>query len=259
MDNRLQAFPWTAWQTEFKAARECHFDLIEWLFDAENYQENPLWSQHGIRTIKQEIDASQVGVLTCCANYFMLHPFFRVSDSERLHSIEVLNQLIVRSAELGIKTILIPVLENCEIHTEAERALLIESLYEPLALAAKYSINLGLETELPVADLLSLMKQAGHSNLGIYYDTGNNTAQGYDITFAARALSSFFVGVHIKDRKRGGPNVLLGQGDADFAGFFAVIQQAGYAGPLILETTFGDDPIEAARAHRNFVYNSLNQ
>ncbi len=257
IDNRLQAFPWSSWEKEFEIARECQLDLIEWLFDAEDYPENPLWTEQGIRRIKQQIEHSWVQVLSCCAHYFMVHPFFRVPESERLESIDVLERLIAQSAELGIKTILIPVLENCEIRSELERSQLIEALSEPLALASRHGISLGLETELPAADYRALVDQANHPRLGIYYDTGNNTARGHDIAADTRLLAPLFVGVHIKDRSRGGPNVLLGQGEADFAGFFTSLRNGHYNGPLILETTFGNDPIQAARTHRNFVYNYL--
>jgi L-ribulose-5-phosphate 3-epimerase len=196
-------------------------------------------------------------VLSCCANYFMVHPFFRVPESERLQSIAVLNHLILCSAQLGIKTILIPVLENSEIRCDAERSLLIDSIQGSLALAANYGISLGLEAELPAFEYQSLVEQVSHPQLGIYYDTGNNTSLGYDITADAEILISRFVGIHIKDRKRGGPNVLLGQGDADFEGFFKVLKRAHYTGPLILETTFGQDPLEAARSHRKFVHSYL--
>ncbi len=257
IDNRLQAFPWSSWEMEFAAARECQLDLIEWLFDAEDYAENPLWTEQGIRRIKQQIEHSRVEVLTCCAHYFMAHPFFRVPESERLESIDVLERLITRSAELGIQTILIPVLENCEIRSELDRRILTDSLAEPLALASDYGISLGLESELPAAEYRSLIEQVNHPRLGIYYDTGNNTARGHDIAGDTRLLASMLLGIHIKDRPVGGPNVLLGQGDADFAGFFASLKHARYTGPLILETTFADDPLQAARAHRNFVYNYL--
>ena len=255
--DRLQAFPWSSWEQEFEAARQCQLDLIEWLFDADNYENNPLWTEAGIQKVKQQVARSGVQVLTCCAHYFMVHPFFRVPEAERLQSIAVLNRLIRCAGQLGIKTILIPVLESSEIRLEVERSLLIESLQETLTLAADCGINLGLEAELPAVEYRALIEQAGHPRLGIYYDTGNNTARGYDITADAGSLAPLFVGVHIKDRKRGGPNVLLGKGDADFDGFFKILKQAHYTGPLILETTFGDDPLEAAKAHREFVQDHL--
>ncbi len=243
-------------------ARACGLDLIEWLFEAEDgrghtYQENPLWNAAGRADIRRKVDETGVQVKTCCADYFMPHPFFRVTPAERSESIAVLNQLIANAAEVGIRSILIPVLEISEIRSPDEKALLLESLKRPLDLAAQKNICLGLETELPAVQYLALVEDAHKPALGVYYDTGNNAAQGHDIAADARLLGPRLVGIHVKDRKRGGSSVLLGQGDADFPAFFKVVMEAGYRGPVILQSAFGANYLEIASRHRQFVQDCL--
>jgi L-ribulose-5-phosphate 3-epimerase len=254
---RIQAFPWRTWQAEFIHARECGFDTLEWLFEDEGYGQNPIRSEDGIAEIQKCITESGVQVRTCCADYFMPHPFFRVNEEERLCSIEVLERLIAQVARVGVQTILVPVLEVCEIRNEQEEALLLESLRKPLDLAAGLGVRLGLETELDAAHYRRLVESARHPALGVYYDTGNNAAQGHDIAEDAQALSDLLVGVHVKDRKRGGPTVLLGQGDADLGGFFRATKQASYSGPVILQTAFGPDYLGIAKRHLDYVRNLL--
>jgi L-ribulose-5-phosphate 3-epimerase len=259
---RLQAFPTGAWQEEFARARLCGLDTIEWLFEADDgrghsYLENPLWSNAGRAEICRKVDETGIQVKTCCADYFLPHPFFRVTQAERLESIAVLNQLIANAALVGVQSILLPVLEISEMRTADEKALLLESLKGPLDLAAQMNICLGLETELPPEQYLALVEDAHHSALGVYYDTGNNAAQGHDIAADARKLGARLVGIHVKDRKRGGSSVLLGQGDADFHGFFAVVKEAGYRGPIILQTAFGANYLEIASRHRHYVEECL--
>jgi hexulose-6-phosphate isomerase len=169
----------------------------------------------------------------------------------------VLNRLILNSSMIGIQAILVPVLEISEIRTPEEQTLLLESLKGPLELAAENGIHLGLEMELPAEQYLALVEAADHPSLGVYYDTGNNAAQGHDIAADAKILGPHLVGVHVKDRKVGGPSVLLGQGDADFDGFFAATQAAGYTGPIILQTAFGADTLGIARSHLRFVRERL--
>lgn len=254
---RLQAFPWSSWQTEFTNASDCQIELIEWLFEADDYAKNPIWYEDGIKAIQQQIKASGTQVLTCCADYFMPHPFFRVSDYERQESIRILEQLIRNTARIGVQTILVPVLEICEIRTPAEKDQLLESLRLPLKVAEQEGVVLGLETELPAAEYLALVQESESPGLGVYYDTGNNAAQGHDITADARILAPRMVGIHVKDRKRGGSSVLLGEGDADFDGFFQVVGESGYANPVIMQTAFGPDYLGIARRHRQFVKSRL--
>ncbi|MCL4559713.1 MAG: sugar phosphate isomerase/epimerase [Chloroflexi bacterium] len=255
---RIQAFPWPTWQDEFSRARDCGFDALEWLFEEEGWEQNPIWSAEGEGEIRKLVAESDVEVRTCCADYFMPHPFFRVPEDERLHSIDVLEKLITRVARVGIQTILLPVLEVCEIRSAAEEQLLLESLRKPLDLAAGLGVRLGLETELDATHYRRLVDRANHPALGAYYDTGNNAAQGHDIATDAQVLGEMLVGVHVKDRKRGGPTVLLGQGDADLEGFFRSTKQAGYTGPVILQTAFGPDYMGIAKRHLDYVRNLLD-
>jgi L-ribulose-5-phosphate 3-epimerase len=262
VSNRLQAFPTFSWEIEFDNARSCGFDTLEWIFEAEDgrghtYLENPIWNVNGRSRIAQKIEETGVQVKTCCADYFMPHPFFRVSESERLESIKILNQLIRNVAEIGVRTILLPVLEISEIRTIEEKKLLLESLKAPLDLAAENQIRLGLETELPASAYQALVEDAHHPALGVYYDTGNNAAQGHDIVADIHLLTTHLVGIHVKDRKRGGASVLLGQGDANFPGFFKVVKDAGYAGPIILQSAFGADYLRIATRHLQFIKECL--
>jgi L-ribulose-5-phosphate 3-epimerase len=261
---RLQAFPTGSWKKEFENARSIGLDTIEWLFEAEDgrghtYLQNPLWNEAGRIEINQAVETSRVQVRTCCADYFMPHPFFRVTEAERFESIAILLQLIENVSQIGVQSILLPVLEISEIRTKGEKELLLESLKKPLDLAAKKNISLGLETELPAEEYLELIVEAHHPALGVYYDTGNNAAQGHDITEDAGILAPHLVGVHIKDRKKGGGTVFLGQGDADFDGFLSCIKANGYEGPVILQTAFGEDYMGIALQHKKYIQVRLNR
>lgn len=257
--NRLQAFPWSSWEMEFSYASTIGYDLIEWIFDAERYQTNPIWTTNGIGLIKKLADNSGVKVQSVCADYFMAHPFFRVPENERLHSIEVLEKLIIQSSKLGVCSILLPVLERSEIKIEAEKNELLNSLINPLKLAKSHGIKLGLETELPAKEYLDLIQRGNHHALGVYYDVGNATACGYDTAEDIHILRKYLCGIHIKDRKVGGKSVLLGQGDTDFKNFFHSLNNIEYQGQITLQTAFGKDFIEDAKNHINFIKDLLIQ
>ena len=63
--------------------------------------------------------------------------------------------------------------------------------------------------------------------------------------------------VHIKDRLLGGPNVPLGTGAAPLDAFLAALVDAAYSGPVILETTVGENYAAHARRNLDFVRSRL--
>lgn len=254
---KVQGFPWTSWKEEFDHARACKFNAIEWLFDADDYEQNPIWEELGREKISELISETGVYVRSLCATYFMAHPFFRVPEEKRRLSVNILNSLIPRAASLGISVILLPVLEESEIRTDVEKLQLLDSLQEPLALAEKNHVRLGLETELPAHEYRNLVAQGRHRSLGAYYDAGNATAKGYDVAADIHLLNPYLCGVHIKDRKRGGPSLPLGQGDTNFCSLFDALVEVNYTDPLILETPVGDDPIANATSNLEFIEQSL--
>lgn len=256
---RLQTFPWASWETEFEQAIACGFDAIEWLFEEPRAEHNPLWSSLGRERIRRLAADTGIALRSVCADYFMAHPFFRVSADERTRSIEVLETLIVHAARVGIQTILVPVLETCEIRTAQEKDELIDALQQPLGVADSEGVSIALETELRADDYCALIEDAAHPALGIYYDAGNAAAKGYDLAADVRAIAPWLHGVHVKDRKRGGGSVPLGQGDADFRAFFAALTAIGYDRPVIVQAASGNDYLDLARGYATLVREHLCQ
>lgn len=253
----LQVFPWATWKEEFTRARACGFEAIEWLVTAGTLESNPIWADATLDEIRGRIAETGIHVRSLCADCLIARPFVRVSEPARRQSVDILNRLIVQSARLGAEVVVVPVLEHGEARTDADAALVVESLREPLLLAQKHGIQLGLETDLAADEFRALIERADHASLGACYDTGNAAARGYDVAADVQTLAGHLCAVHIKDRKRNGPSVMLGCGDTDFAAFFGAIATVKYTGPLILETPVGRDPTVTARAHVSFVQDRL--
>lgn len=256
---RVQAFPWSSWEAEFEHARACGFDAIEWLFEEPRAEDNPLWSALGRERIRRLSADTGIALRSVCADYFMAHPFFRAPADECARSVEVLQTLIRHAAGVGIRTILVPVLETCEIRTPQEKDALLAALRQPLALAGAEGVTIALETELPAGDYCALVEESAHPALGIYYDAGNAAAKGYDLAADVRALAPWLRGVHIKDRKRGGSSVPLGEGDADFRALFGALAGIGYDRPVVLQAASGNDYLGLARGYARFVREHLQR
>lgn len=43
----IQFFPFENWENEFWIAKEIGLNEIEWIFDFDNFKENPLWTSEG--------------------------------------------------------------------------------------------------------------------------------------------------------------------------------------------------------------------
>lgn len=254
--DRLQQFPWDTWELEFDRARKLGLDCIEWVFEIENYQSNPLWTKVGRERIRQRIAQTGVQVLSICADYFMVAGLAGEEAAEREASLAVLKQLIECVAALGVHCILLPFLERVSVQPLKLRAQAMETLGRCLRLAARRGVELCLETDLPGTEYADLLREFDRPCVRAYYDTGNAAALGYDLAADAHLLAPWLAAVHIKDRLLNGGSVPLGQGDADFPKFFRTLAEIGYTGPFILQTAFGADFEHFARVHLEFVRNA---
>jgi L-ribulose-5-phosphate 3-epimerase len=97
---RYQAFPIGMWQDEFKVAKECGLDLIEFILDFNDARENPLLRLGGVDEIVKIIKDTGVSVKTICADYFMEAPFHSSDDKVVEESFKILERLLEVSTVL---------------------------------------------------------------------------------------------------------------------------------------------------------------
>lgn len=240
-EDRLQAFPWNTWEAEFDSARDSGFDFIEWIFEAEGAPQNPIWTADGQRQIRQKISETGITVSSVCADFFMVHRLAGVSEVEARHNVDILEQLIARTAELGAKRILLPLLETAAIDTPEQQAQARESLRRCIPAAERFGVTLGLEMDVPGKQYAEFVTSLQSPRIRAYYDTGNSAAQGYDIAEDVKHVLPFLEAVHVKDRELFGGSRLLGEGVANFSGFFSSLDAAGFRGDFLLQSYFGDD------------------
>lgn len=252
-NGRPQAFPWHTWQDEFASAQACGFANLEWLVTAERVADNPICSAAGVDDIRRHARASNLRVTSLCADCFITRPFVRVPAGEQQASVDLLTLLIERSAALGIAVLIVPLLETGAISDQNEALAVAEGWRVPLARAAALGVRVAIESDWPGERLRDWLYSFDTPVVGVCYDIGNAAALGYDAGADVRALADVLCAVHIKDRRRSGASVGLGQGDADLPGFVAALAATGFTGPLILETPAGVDPLAAARRHREFM------
>ena len=116
---RYQAHPLNYWKSEFVLAKERSLDCIEFILDYNDVESNPLMSNSGILEIKEEINKSNVEVLSVCADYFMESPFHQDNEHKVSKSQDILKRLIDSSEIIGIKNIIIPCVDDSSLPLES--------------------------------------------------------------------------------------------------------------------------------------------
>lgn len=238
---RYQAFPPEHWRAEFLIARNLGLDCIEFILDYDTITRNPLMSDRGIAEIRLLSEKTGVKVLTICADYFMVKPFFSGDKKERGTSLDILNKIIHNGSELGITDLVIPCVDQSSLQKDpAYQKQFVRELERVIPLAQAKNINLALETDLAPKAFQDLLGQLNCIRITVNYDTGNSASLGYDVREEMKAYGQRISTVHIKDRVRAGGSVALGTGDADIDLVLEQLNLYGFHGPVVLQP-FRDD------------------
>ncbi|MCA9594314.1 MAG: sugar phosphate isomerase/epimerase [Myxococcales bacterium] len=247
--DRLQAFPHASWREELSLASDLALDAVEWIYEAERADENPICSSTGRLAIRETQARTGIAVRSVCADYFMVHQLSQPNVVKRRDNARRLEMLIGWAAEIGARRILLPLLEEAAPDTEDKRAAVRDAVRACLPMADAMGVVLGLEMEIPGAEYASFVRSFGHPRVRAYYDTGNSAAQNVDIASDVLPLLPMLEAVHVKDRVVGGGSVPLGKGSANFSGFFDVLARAHFGGDFVLQHYFDREPrFDALRA-----------
>ena len=241
---RYQAHPIGYWEDEFEIAASLGLDLIEFILDYNDYEDNPLMSVSGCKEIEEISNQSDVHVKTVCADYFMDAPLHSDDLNVATLSAAVLRQLILNSQNIGITDIIIPLVDQSSLATLESQDRFINALTPFLTDLEEQDINLNLETDLGPTKFKHLLAQIDSKRVTVNYDTGNSAGMGYDPEKEFAAYGDRITDIHIKDRVKDGFSVCLGQGSANFSKIFKCVQNYGYTGPFIMQAFRDDEGLE---------------
>lgn len=238
----IQFFPFDNWENEFYIAKKLGLDEIEFIFDYECYEENPLWTENGMQRIKELKKNTGIKVNAVCFDYFMRRPFFKAKEEEyaliRDENTRIIKRILSAMEHLDITLLEIPLVDNSSLKSDAEKGAFQEWLLEAAGSAGE-SIRFALETDLGPRDFLNYLKGFNYSRIGANYDSGNSSGIGYDLYEEVTTLKDYIFNIHIKDRIYQGTTVQLGTGSADFESLFRGLREIGYQHNFILQAARG--------------------
>ncbi len=259
VNRRIQAFPRDHWREEFMLAQQHAFASIEFIFETDDYSGNPLFTADGRGTVRDVIQHSHVPVSAICADYFMDHPFFRVSATEQHESGIILRLLLDAASEIGAQRVEIPCVDHAAIQTEEDKRQLHSCVSAMLPLAERRGIEIVFETSLPPVEFRDFLERFHHPLVRANYDSGNSASLGFDPVTELTTLKGLIGNIHIKDRLLHGTTVPLGTGNADFPAIFSTLAAIEYCGPFILQTARDLDHVGVAVRYRDMVRSYLDQ
>lgn len=250
---RYQAHPVGYWQDEFPKAAEIGLDCIEFILDYNDADQNPLMTQEGCKEIQAVCERTGVKVISVCADYFMEAPLHSENNQKAEHSIEVLQQLLKTAAELGVRDIVIPCVDQSSIKNEQVRTIFIEALTTVIPNAERSGVNLSLETDLDAKQFGELLSSLDSPKVTVNYDIGNSASLGYNYIDELSAYGERISDIHIKDRPLGGGSVKLGTGNANILDVLKLMESFNYSGPLIMQAYRDDEGVSIFEEQLNWV------
>jgi len=166
-----------------------------------------------------------------------------------------LEQSIDATQDLGAKVILVAFFSKGNLLDEENRLkkddveTVVKRLKAAAPRAAKAGVTLAVENLLSAEQNIELLDRIGHKSVQLYYDVGNSSRKGYDVPAEIRLLKDRIVCLHFKDNPH-----YLGEGSIPFEQVAAAVNDIGYRGWIVLETTHpSKKPVEDVKRNAAFV------
>lgn len=257
--DRIQTFPFANWKNEFKIAHKNNFFLIEWTIDTYNIDENPIFFDNGLKEIKDYQVKYSIHLDSVTCDFFMENPIFNKKDN-KINSLDYVIKLLENSRYLGIKYIVLPIVDFSSIKNQIDEAELIDRI-NLISNKIPNGSKILFETDFSPSHTLSFIKNFDKLKFGINYDTGNSANLGYNFKQEMESYYEYIDNIHIKDRKFNSHSVNLGNGDFLFYDFFLFLNKINYKGNLILQTarSKNNEHLDILLKNKIFIENIINE
>lgn len=234
--DKIQEFPKSTWEKEFKLASKIGFKIIEWTLDYPNFRLNPLFnheSQYKLTGMKNEYSVSVPSITLDC---FVEAPFYKRNEFTGMKSdikefIWILKNLPVED----VKILVLPIVAESGTFERGHLESLVKCLTTIEDLVAVSERRIALECEFDLESIGILLSKLNPEFFGINFDMGNSAALGHNPKEEFDVYKNRIFNIHIKDRVLGGHSVELGFGAVNFNEIAQLIRDQQYSGNMILQ------------------------
>ena len=264
--NRIQHFPHKNWKKEFHIAKELFLNSIQWIYEFDSFNLNPLYFNPQI--IKKTSKITGVKTNSVILDYFMEKKLFNENDSIINENFNHLDLIIHQCIKANINIIEIPFVDNSSLKKIANKELFESNMKKILRNIENKNIFISFETDLDPKSFLDLIQSFKPYKIFVNYDMGNSTSNNFSFEEEINLLGRYIKNVHIKDRiSNKGKTVPLGEGNTDFKNIFKKLKHSNYQGEYILQCARKDigfikeksDPVETIKDYMNFIQKLENK
>jgi len=220
IENRIQIFPKKNWEIEFQRAKDLDLKYIEWTLDYDTFKYNPILKKSGINKIRHLSNKTSVKVKSLTGDCFMQKPFWKTHRNNKL--IKDFKKILVSCNKVGIKYIIVPLVDNGSIEDEKTEKSLIQIFKKLKTQIKKKKIQILFESNFSPKKLKKFMLNFDKSIFGINYDLGNSASKNYNFN-SEKKYFKFVKNIHLKDRRKYGHTVRFGDGNANFKKMFSYL------------------------------------
>ena len=186
----------------------------------------------------------------------MQAPFWKTSGNEQGQLLDKLDLVIRSCAELGVKYIVIPLVDNGQLETKEQTLDLHKLLMKRTDKMRSNGVQIAFESNFSPEKLRDFIADYPTDCFGINYDIGNSASLGFDPEKEMHAYASRIINVHVKDRPLGGASVDLGTGAAKMREVLIGLKDVQYQGNFILQTARAADGLHMQTLVRNLAWTS---
>ena len=182
----------------------------------------------------------------------MQKPFWKIKNNKKL--IDDLIKIIYFSKKIGVKFIVIPLVDNGSIENIYQEKKLIKICKQIKKKLKIYGVKIVFESDFNPVKLEKFIKKFDKNFFGINYDIGNSASMGFDLDTEFKNYGKYIYNIHIKDRLKNGKSVRLGKGNANFVDLYKNLRKINYNGNLILQTARSKINKEFEEVKNNFAF-----
>lgn len=252
--HKIQSFPYSNWKNEFKLATKLKLNHIEWTADQFLIDRNPINYKEGIKEIIEIKKKYKLNIPSLTADFIMQEPFYKAENLVVKSLEEQFIQIIINASKVGIKNIVVPLVDNGRIETSSQKRKIIIFFKKINKLITKSKIKICFELDMKPKNCKNFIDIFDNNNFGINYDIGNSASKGFNPKEEIILYGNRIFNVHIKDRNLNGPTVPLGKGNADFDLVFGELKKLRYKNYFTIQMSRSKNNLHIAEIKKTIKY-----
>lgn len=264
-----------SWEQRLLHAKEAGFDFVEISVDETDERQARLdWIDAEIYGLRHVCEQHSMPLQSMCLSAHRKFPFGSMDNAVRARSFEIMEKAIALAYKLGIRCIQMAGYDvYYEEQSEQTHLRFIEGMKRAVKMAERAGIMLGVEImDTPYLNSLSkfevLKREIPSPYFMAYPDVGNISGWNHDVSTELKLGRDHIVQIHLKDTFRVNGeykgqfrDLVIGEGQVDFAEIFKTLKEIDYAGPFVIEMwAQGDkwlDDIVAAKSKLTTIANNV--